>query len=187
MPVRPAPQIQYGEIVTKRPAISVSTRSFRSAVDSRGRRESPTERSPQPAFDPASCCGGGRNCNHRARRRARVALRPSTQRRGREAFVADRPLRLSMNAFSTGLPGRMNSSHTSCVYAHPSLARPTNSPLSTVIAVGAPRRATIGVSAAAIFTPVSDRSATRASASRVNTRPVVHWNEPRAARRWLRR
>ena len=53
-----------------------------------------------------------------------------------------RPLKLSMKAFSTGLPGRMNSSRTSCAYAQASIARLTNSPpLSTVIAVGAPRRA----------------------------------------------
>jgi len=44
---------------------------------------------------------------------------------------------LRRRPFSTGLPGRMNSSRTSCAYAQMSIARLTNSPpLSTVIAVG---------------------------------------------------
>jgi hypothetical protein len=58
-----------------------------------------------------------------------------------ETFVAQTSVEAQMDAFSTGLPGRINSSRTSWAYAHTSIARPTNSlPLSTVIAVGAPRR-----------------------------------------------
>ena len=52
-----------------------------------------------------------------------------------------RPLKLSMNAFSTGLPGRMKSSATPRRYAHSSRALDVNSvPWSTVIAFGSGRR-----------------------------------------------
>jgi hypothetical protein len=57
-----------------------------------------------------------------------------------QALVAQPTIELSINAFSTGLPGQMNSRRTSCAYAQASIARVTNSlPLSTVIAVGAQR------------------------------------------------
>jgi hypothetical protein len=49
-------------------------------------------------------------------------------------------LKLSMNAFSAGLPGRMNWSCTPHQYAHESTAFEQNSvPLSTVIVFGCPR------------------------------------------------
>jgi hypothetical protein len=57
---------------------------------------------------------------------------------------------------------------TSWAYAQTSIAGLTNSvPLSTVIATGAGRRCGTWLSATATFTPVSDRSATSASDSRV--------------------
>ena len=40
-----------------------------------------------------------------------------------QAFATERSLKLSMNAFSTGLPDRMNLRRTSCAYTHASIAR----------------------------------------------------------------
>jgi hypothetical protein len=56
-----------------------------------------------------------------------------------EAFVAESALKLAMNPFSTGLPGRMKQSCTPVSIAH--ISRPANSlPLSTVMLRGPVKR-----------------------------------------------
>jgi len=81
------------------------------------------------------------------------------------------PLKLSMKAFSVGLPGRMKASYTALESAQASITIPANSlPLSTGMDVGLPRSRTAISRASATSLPFS------LGLPRMATHSLVNWS-----------
>src|SRR5438034_10573299 len=98
------------------------------------------------AFGPPKRCAAVRDCSGSVTLPASAAHQPATQTTPRSNT---RPLKLSMNPFSTGRPGRMKHNCTFFPITHASNARLQNSvPLSTVRLAGKCPRSAFALSSA---------------------------------------